>query len=409
MLPTSQTQRLWRFLVPTLVVSLLSLLSLTGLAAAAGKPYRIYVTSPRYCSAIKGNTTIDVAARGFKQVTAKCWQQGPGFGHNSTVATVKLTHGHGSFVFPADKYPNGPVTVFISAARGGHKDICYLQLFNKGGVVWDQGLPKSAPPGAKGMKLIFADDFTGPLSIGPKDKDTFYDHKPPHGVQDFSWPLRFTNFSSPHNPFKQVGTWLRIRADQHTESTGLISSVHSNGKGITARVPCYFECRFIAPNAPGAWPAFWLLTDNLAVKPSPTPGDELDIFEGYGGNGPHHPNPGDGFMITPHCWNYPNNRAIWAIHAVFPYPHVCLPEKFGIPCTWYQTFNTYGCRITARTVTYYVDNIPVGHHPTPPMSKKLPLYFLINLATGGGWPVNLSRYDGLADMYVDWVRVYGRK
>jgi hypothetical protein len=29
------------------------------------------------------------------------------------------------------------------------------------------------------------------------------------------------------------------------------------------------------------------------------------------------------------------------------------------------------------------------------------------LATGGGWSVDLSRYDGLADMYVDYVRVYG--
>ena len=33
-------------------------------------------------------------------------------------------------------------------------------------------------------------------------------------------------------------------------------------------------------------------------------------------------------------------------------------------------------------------------------------YFLINLATGGGWPVDLSRYNGIADMYVDYVRVY---
>jgi hypothetical protein len=34
------------------------------------------------------------------------------------------------------------------------------------------------------------------------------------------------------------------------------------------------------------------------------------------------------------------------------------------------------------------------------------LFFLVNLATGGGWPVDLSRYNGLADMYVDYVRVY---
>jgi hypothetical protein len=33
---------------------------------------------------------------------------------------------------------------------------------------------------------------------------------------------------------------------------------------------------------------------------------------------------------------------------------------------------------------------------------------LINLATGGRWPVDLSRY-GMADMYVDYVRVYQGK
>jgi hypothetical protein len=31
---------------------------------------------------------------------------------------------------------------------------------------------------------------------------------------------------------------------------------------------------------------------------------------------------------------------------------------------------------------------------------------MIDLATGGGWPVDLCRYNGLADMYVDYVRVY---
>lgn len=54
---------------------------------------------------------------------------------------------------------------------------------------------------------------------------------------------------------------------------------------------------------------------------------------------------------------------------------------------------------------YYCDNIEVGRHPTLPISKERPFYFLINLATDGGWPVNLSRY-GQVDMYVDFVRVY---
>jgi len=82
-------------------------------------------------------------------------------------------------------------------------------------------------------------------------------------------------------------------------------------------------------------------------------------------------------------------------------------HKVGIPTTWYETFHTYGCKITpADTIYYYCDNIEMGRHPTQPTSKKHPLFFMLNLATGGGWPVDLTRCNGLADMYVDYVRVY---
>jgi beta-glucanase (GH16 family) len=73
-----------------------------------------------------------------------------------------------------------------------------------------------------------------------------------------------------------------------------------------------------------------------------------------------------------------------------------------------KAFRTYGCKITPTDTIYYCDNIEVGRHATLPLSKQDPFYFLINLATGGGWPVDLSRYHGLADMYVDYVRVYAQ-
>jgi hypothetical protein len=81
-------------------------------------------------------------------------------------------------------------------------------------------------------------------------------------------------------------------------------------------------------------------------------------------------------------------------------------NKLGIPSTWYEAPHTYGCLITEKETTYYCDNIKIGSHATLPMCKERPLFFMINLAVGGGWPVNLSRYGGMADMYVDFVRVY---
>ncbi len=71
----------------------------------------------------------------------------------------------------------------------------------------------------------------------------------------------------------------------------------------------------------------------------------------------------------------------------------------------------YSFAVTDRYATFGVicDNIEVGGHVTLPLSKKMPIFFPMNLATGGGWPVDLSRYNGVADMYVDYVRVYQAK
>jgi len=321
------------------------------------------------------------------------------------VATVALdAEGAGSFVFPADKYPHGPVTVRISGDNGQAKDNCYLQLYNKGGVSWNEGMLKEPPPPAKGMALVFADDFSGRLSIGDDPKSTYYDHKPPHGSQDFS-TIRFTSFNHPNNPFSQVDTYLRIRADATKNSSGLLSSLKNDGSGITAKAPCYFECRFLAPNAIGTWPAFWLLT---ADKKTPG-GDELDIIEAYGGEGPRKPNAFDTYMICPHAWNQGELGKQIETKAFQAMKNPIRMKKVGIPSTWYETFHTYGCKITATDTIYYCDNIEVGRHETLPVSKEYPFFFLIDLATGGGWPVDLSRYNGVADMYVDYVRVYQGK
>jgi hypothetical protein len=371
---------------------------------------QVSVRSPGYCSEVKGNTRIELAAPGFKSLTAKCWKQGPGFGSDSTVGTVELdAKGNGVFVFPADDYPHGPLMVRISGDNGFVKDNCYLQLYNSGGVSWNEGIPKDPPQAAKEMKLVFADDFKGPLSISNTDaKASYYEHKPPNGWQDFSVHT-FSNHSSPQNPFAQVDTYLRIRASDKLHSSGLISSMKNDGSGIKVSVPCYFECRFLGPNAIGTWPGFWLMTDYMTgyeKLKDKTPCDELDIIEAYGGEGPGSPNADDTYMITPHCWNQDKAGTDLETKAFKAMKNPIRMRKFGIPSTWFETFHVYGCKVTETDTIYYCDNIEVGRHATFPLSKKQPLFFMVNLATGGGWPVDLSRYNGLADMYIDYVRVY---
>jgi hypothetical protein len=348
-------------------------------------------------------------APGFKRLTVKCWKQGEGFGSDSTLASVSLdAQGNGSFVFPADQYPHGPVTLRISGENGTLRDNCYLQLYNQGGVSWNEGMPKDPPPAAKGMSLVFADDFNGPLSISSTNsKATYYDHKPPGGWQDFSMHT-FSGHESPKNPFSQTDSYLRIRASDQAHSSGLISSMKNDATGITAKAPCYFECRFLGPNAIGTWPSFWLLTDYMTdqVKGRKVPCDELDIIEAYGGEGPREPNAFDTYMITPHCWDQGEPGKAAEKQAFEGMHNPVHMRKFGIPSTWYETFHTYGCKITETDTVYYCDNVEVDRHATLPLSRMSPFFFLINLATGGGWPVDLSRYNGRADMYVDYVRVY---
>jgi hypothetical protein len=374
---------------------------------------QVAVTAPAYGASIQGETRVEIRAPGLASATVQCWKQGPGFGVDSTVAEVALDgSGRGSFVFPADSYPRGPITVRISGRNGAVRDNCYLQLYNRGGVSWREGIPKGPPPAAIGLPLAFADDFDGPLSISSTDpKATYYDHKPPDGHQDFS-TLPFTGHESPKTPFAQVDTYLRIRADEKTRTSGLISSLKKDASGVKVSLPCYFECRFLGPNAVGAWPAFWLMTDYMtdyAIKRDDTPVDELDVIEAYGGEGPGSPNAEDRYMVTPHCWNQGEAGKALEKKAYEGMRNPIRPRKFGIPSTWFESPHVYGCKVTETDTIYYCDDVEVGRHATLPISKERPLFFMINLATGGGWPVDLSRYDGRADLYVDYVRVYGKR
>ena len=316
--------------------------------------------------------------------------------------------GNGSFVFHANQFPNGPINLRIYAkGEGDRLDHCEIQLFNQGGVVWNQGIPKTPPPAAQGMQVAYADDFSDPLSIYP-DKDAKYGT---HwsGGDGSVWP--FTDNTGPNNPFSRVGTWLRIHDSKPPRTAGFSGSLCSSYKGhrgFTATAPCYFECRFLAQDGVGAWPAFWVLTQGT----NPRDGcDEMDIIEGYGT--PPSSTTGlwsSGYHGTTHFWAQKLPR--WATQTgpggqrLHPSDGVFDMMSLGGRSSWSTTFHTYGLLVTESNIVYYCDNIEVLRHPTGKNARTQPMDFLVDSALGGGWPVDLRRYGNQSDMWVDYVRVY---
>lgn len=92
------------------------------------------------------------------------------------------------------------------------------RLYNKAGKKWNYGIPDTVPSQAKGLKLVFEDDFDNELSISNDGKNARYcAHKPRYG--DFSgWP--FSDVDGPDNPFEQVDTYLKIKARKRAGTKG---------------------------------------------------------------------------------------------------------------------------------------------------------------------------------------------
>jgi hypothetical protein len=383
----------------TLVLSICFAFLTGGICSARAQKNIIKVISPTYRSEIRGKVTVKFLAPGFTSLTAKCWKQDATYGSDKTVALdVPIdANGKGYFVFPADLYPHGPITIRISGKNDTITDVCYLQLFNRGGVSWNEGLPET-PPQAAGKILVFADDFTSMPSISRGGIGATYNCFKAGG--DEYGDAICVPPSDPYDVYYQTESYLRIRASYQPDIkdprgwnrkyvTGMLTSERTDGTGIYAKYG-YFECRMMAQRATGSWPAFWFITQGARPGANPL-GDELDAIEGYGSWTVE-----DGYMVGKHEWGYgiDNKGAKVTTTGI---------GGGGGP---FDGFHTYGLKVTPTDLYYYYDNVLVWTSPTTEVAKTEPVYFMINNELGGGWPIDLSRYNNAVDLWIDWVRVY---
>ena len=191
----------------------------------------------------------------------------------------------------------------------------------------------------------------------------------------------------PNGPFAVGDGTLSITARKGPDgrwTSGLVAAADASGAG-TGALYGYFEARMKLPPGPGTWPAFWL----AALHPAADGADallEVDVIEYYG----QFP---ASYRSAWHVWRKPE-RAQAADH------EIKVPEGALV-----ADYHTYGVDISPTTMTFLLDGRPVWRQPTP-AEHRFPLYPLVNLALGSGWPID--RTPDPSTLRVDSVHVFSR-
>jgi len=338
--------------------------------------------------------SLDVSAVGYSSVTATAWSA-DGSEPVSRPASVP-TDPSGATVLPVDvsRLPSGPFTVKVEARRVGRATSSALLTLYRGTVRSADRVSSAVP--ADGRTLVYAEEFDGPLSVTRSGVGADYAAgKPTHsGVEDFGDAI----FADPALKLGNLGvvdnSYLRIAvqptppgfADPHgrTRVGGLLAAGRQGGSGFSAQYG-YFEARMLASAGPGTWPAFWLLPSDNLIHPQPAVA-EIDAVELYG----HEPT---GACHSTHEFKGGKDGGVARCGRRWP------DERRAV------AWHTYGVSVTPTEIIFYIDGREVATSPQVE-GGGAPMFFLLDLALGGGWPVALQPVQDRAVLYVDYVRVF---
>jgi len=242
----------------------------------------------------------------------------------------------------------------------------------------------SSSPDLAHFRLVFKEEFTGSLDVsayGPGTK--WIAHTPYGGDFGEAW---FTDPAFSPSPFSIKNKMLNITAwkdptNKNHWRSGLLSSVDNKGVGFSQALG-YYEARMKLPAGPGVWPAFWL--DGLGSFKTPkTKTAEVDILEEYGVDSRiAHQNV--------HVWNPDGSQYSGVGNA-----STCNGMTTG--------FHTYAALIRTDYIHFYIDGVEQWKTPTPEEAKES-LYVMVDLALGGGWPIDQT--PDPSHLYVEYIRVY---
>lgn len=232
------------------------------------------------------------------------------------------------------------------------------------------------------MTLSFADEFDT-MSIASRDGRTakWTAHTPWNG--DFGDAVFLD--PGPNGPFAVKDGILSITAKKDAKgrwTSGLISAADGKTNGFSQRYG-YFEARMKLPKGPGLWSAFWLGTNEPRGRMDPSV--EVDVIEHYG----HAPKA------------YSSVLHIWSKN---PVRDQATPFETAVPDgSLYDSYHFYGVKVTPSFITFYLDRKPTWQVKTP-AALQLPLFPLVNLAMGSGFPIDKTPNPSV--LLVDYVRAY---
>jgi len=405
------------------------------------KKFKTELVSPPYRSDIRENT-ITVKFTNAEGKSAKIYsaKQPDDLTNVSTngskelVSAVEMKDGAGTFVFPADKFPLGPIAIRADVFDTTDVtddtaviDTAYFQFFNYVGIDWKGGIERApVNPITDGMTVTFADNFnslpiltpTGVNMAKTANPACNYDSRRSYATRKvdaehggmFGWSF-FSDYiadeKSPrkkYDPFRLIpdekgnnymrlntaywpdakdGVGIEISGQKYwgqKATTGYMSSMGVDGSGFftKGRNNQYFEVRMFFGSNPAHWPAFWLLTANGGCLSIP----------GDNGKTPHgapawqtgasdeldiiegYLGNPESYQIAPHEWGYSTGKG----GATW----VNLNQEIFQHINLAEGFHTLAMLICENETYYYCDNILVYKHETLKYSWELGNYFIIN-------------------------------
>lgn len=244
--------------------------------------------------------------------------------------------------------------------------------------------------------LVFSDEFDR-LSIANTTAATanWYTAQPWGGGFGDAQFMPAGGSTSPFSIVQQGGaSALQIQMTRNAAGqleSGLISNTFPDGTSTTPHDGDpygYYEARMWLPGGEGVWPAFWA-EEKERLSPARDHVVEVDVMEQHGSA------LADRYSSTVHDWNWKGTT----LEGHTSQAHQNVVGQGVLTTGWH----TYGVEIKPDTLTFYFDGHAHFSVPTPATLNTDPM-FMIDLAAGGGWPV-----DGALDnqkLYVDYFRAY---